>query len=67
MNVSSGCHGDEYEGGEAIRRIYRALDPKQFRGVFLGVPKLNPLAFEAGQRVSPVDPLVRQGNCASEI
>jgi len=57
MNISSGCHGDEYEGGEAIRRTYRGLDPKQFRGVFLGVPVLNPLAFEAGQRVSSVDSL----------
>jgi hypothetical protein len=55
LNISSGCHGDEYEGGEAIRRIYRALDPKKLRGVFLGVPAMNPLAFEAGHRVSPVD------------
>jgi len=57
FNISSGCHGDEYEGGEAIRRVYRSLNPAQFKGALLGVPAMNPLAFEAGHRLSPVDHL----------
>jgi predicted deacylase len=57
LNISSGCHGDEYEGGEAIRRAYHALNPKQLAGALLGVPIMNPLAFEAGYRLSPTDHL----------
>jgi predicted deacylase len=55
INISSGCHGDEYEGGEAIRRIYREIDSEGFRGALIGVPVMNPLAFESGTRLSPVD------------
>jgi len=55
FNVSGGCHGDEYEGCEAIRRWWRALDPKDLRGVFLGVPVINVVAFEAGNRLSWID------------
>jgi len=57
LNLSSGCHGDEYEGGEAIRRAYRGLDPRTLAGALLGVPVMNPLAFEAGARLSPTDHL----------
>lgn len=57
LNISSGCHGDEYEGGEAIRRAYRGLDPHALAGALLGVPVMNPLAFEAGARLSPTDHL----------
>ncbi len=57
LNISSGCHGDEYEGGEAIRRAWRSLDPKTLKGVFLGVPVINVLAFESGTRTSWIDHL----------
>lgn len=57
LNISSGCHGDEYEGGEAIRRTWRSLAPEGLRGVFLGVPVINVLAFESGTRMSWVDHL----------
>lgn len=57
LNISSGCHGDEYEGGEAIRRTWRFLDPEELRGVFLGVPVINVLAFESGTRTSWIDHL----------
>lgn len=57
LNLSSGCHGDEYEGGEAIRRMYRASDPPRLKGAVIGVPVMNPLAFEAGYRLSPTDHL----------
>jgi hypothetical protein len=55
--VDSAVHGDEYEGSEAIRRLYRELDPAQLKGAVIGVPIMNPLAYEAGLRISPPDTL----------
>lgn len=55
--LDSAVHGDEYEGGEAIRRLYRELDPTRLKGAVIGVPVMNPLGFEAGNRVSPADTL----------
>ncbi|MBW1713576.1 MAG: succinylglutamate desuccinylase/aspartoacylase family protein [Deltaproteobacteria bacterium] len=57
LNVSSGCHGDEYEGSQAIRRWWHKLDPGQMKGVFVGVPVINVMAYEAGSRTSWVDHL----------
>ena len=48
-------HGDEYEGAEAISRIYNQLDPAKMKGTFIGVPAVNLEAFNAGERVSPID------------
>jgi predicted deacylase len=53
--VSGGVHGDEFEGPEAIRRIWRKLDPGQLRGAFVGVPVVNVTAVEAAARKSPID------------
>jgi predicted deacylase len=51
-----GCtHGDEYEGPEAIQQLVAGLDPTRLRGTFIGVPVVNPLAFQAMQRVTPHD------------
>lgn len=55
--LDSAIHGDEYEGSEAIRRLYRELDPARLKGAVIGVPVMNPLAYEAGTRVSPPDTL----------
>lgn len=55
--VSGGVHGDEYEGPEAVQRLWRQLDPGKLRGVFLGVPVVNVPAFEVGMRKSPIDHL----------
>ncbi|MBC8246255.1 MAG: succinylglutamate desuccinylase/aspartoacylase family protein [Deltaproteobacteria bacterium] len=57
LNVSSGCHGDEFEGSVAIRRWWRALDPNSVNGAFIGVPVINVSAYEAGTRTSWVDQL----------
>jgi predicted deacylase len=57
FNISGGCHGDEYEGMEAVRRTYRSLDPKKLRGALIGVPVINTMAYEAGQRSTPFDGL----------
>ena len=53
--VNGAVHGDEYESGEAIRAIWRDLDPKALSGVFVGVPVVNVPAFEAGRRSNPID------------
>jgi hypothetical protein len=53
--VDAGIHGDEYEGMEAIHRVYRDLDPAELVGVFIGVPVVNVPAFEAGARANPFD------------
>lgn len=53
--VDGAVHGDEYESGEAIRAIWRDVDPKSLKGAFVGVPVVNVPAFEAGRRASPVD------------
>lgn len=53
--VSGGIHGDEYEGGEAIRRCWRELDPSGLRGTFVGVPAVNMPAQEIGGRSGPGD------------
>jgi uncharacterized protein len=55
--LDSAIHGDEYEGSEAIRRLYRQLDPARLKGAVIGVPIMNPLGYEAGNRVSPPDTL----------
>lgn len=53
--VSANVHGDEYEGVRAIFEVFEALDPTQMSGDLLAVPVVNPPAFWAGTRTSPVD------------
>ena len=49
----AGVHGDEYEGMEAIRRVFAALDPLAIRGTFCAIPVANPLAYAARSRATP--------------
>src|SRR5690606_19139153 len=55
LTVDSGIHGDEFEGPEAILRIWQALDPSTLRGTFIGVPIVNIPAYEVPSRLSPID------------
>jgi predicted deacylase len=55
LNLSAGQHGDEYMAGEAIRRLYTAVDPAQLRGTVLASPCINVPAFKAGTRYTPDD------------
>ncbi len=55
FSLVSGIHGDEYEGGEAARRLWRELDPTTLRGTFIAVPTANVAAFEKGWRISSTD------------
>ena len=53
--ATSGVHGDEYEGMEAIYRTFEAIDPRQMQGTFVGVPVVTLPAFWLGVRCNPVD------------
>jgi predicted deacylase len=53
--VGAGIHGDEYESMEAVRRLLQEADPRTLRGALVGLPCINPPAFQAGSRTSPVD------------
>jgi len=55
--IQSAIHGDEFDGMSAIWRVLAAVDPRQLRGSLILFPALNISAFEARQRVSPVDGL----------
>ncbi|MCU6712629.1 succinylglutamate desuccinylase/aspartoacylase family protein [Paenibacillus sp. J5C_2022] len=51
----AGVHGDEYEGIDTILRLYEQLQPQQIAGSVTLLPAANPLAYRAGNRISPLD------------
>lgn len=53
--ATSGIHGDEYEGMEAIFRIFDSLDPSRMSGTFVAVPVATLPAFWMGTRANPWD------------
>ncbi len=53
--ASANVHGDEYEGVRAIFELFEELDPSRMSGDWLAVPVVNPPAFWAGTRTSPLD------------
>lgn len=55
--VTAAVHGDEYEGVEAIPRVYHQVAPAALRGTLVLVLVCNIPAYEAATRSSPVDDL----------
>ena len=55
--VTSGVHGDEYEGVEAIPEVFHQTDPDALTGTLFMVPVCNVPAFETITRSSPIDGL----------
>ena len=55
--VLAGVHGDEYEGIAAIPQIYSVTKSEDLRGRLVMAPICNMPAYEAVQRVSPIDGL----------
>jgi predicted deacylase len=53
--ITAGVHGDEFEGVHAAGALAQLLDPVGLRGTVVLVPVVNPPAFGAAQRVSPLD------------
>lgn len=56
--LTGGNHGDEYEGPIALFELARTLQAGEVQGRVIIVPVMNPPAFRAGTRTSPID----QGN-----
>ena len=55
--VTAGVHGDEYEGMEAIPKIFERVLSQELQGTLLMLPICNKPAYEVAQRSSPVDGL----------
>lgn len=51
----AGVHGNEYPGPLALLELARELDPATIEGTLVLVPFANPLAVNAGARVTPED------------
>jgi uncharacterized protein len=53
--LTSGNHGDEYEGQVALTKLARELTAEQVSGQVIILPMLNFPAAAAGMRTSPID------------
>ena len=53
--LSSGNHGDEYEGQVVLMKLIRELKPEQVQGRIIVLPAANFPAAMAGRRTSPID------------
>ncbi len=53
--VDASTHGDEGEGTDAVLRIFQTIDTSMLRGTFIGVPVVNPAAFDSLERSNPLD------------
>ncbi len=51
--VVAGIHGNEYEGMEAIRRIWRSIDLSTMQGALATVLIGNPFAYASRSRATP--------------
>jgi N2-acetyl-L-2,4-diaminobutanoate deacetylase len=55
--LTSGVHGDEYDGPAILAELARTIDPASIHGRLLIVPAINPRAIAARSRRSPDDEL----------
>jgi predicted deacylase len=53
--LTSGNHGDEYEGQVALMKFVREVQPKDIKGRIIVLPAANFPAAMAGLRTSPID------------
>jgi N-alpha-acetyl-L-2,4-diaminobutyrate deacetylase len=53
--ITSGSHGDEYEGPIALSKLVRSLAPENLQGRLIVLPALNYPALQSGTRLSPID------------
>lgn len=53
--LSSGNHGDEYEGQVTLMKLIRELEPAMVQGRIIFLPAANFPAAMAGRRTSPID------------
>ncbi|MBX7214075.1 MAG: succinylglutamate desuccinylase/aspartoacylase family protein [Thermoflexales bacterium] len=55
LAVLGAVHGDEYDGPEVIHHVFEQVDAGALRGELLMVPVCNVAAYEAAQRLNPID------------
>jgi predicted deacylase len=55
--LSSGVHGTEYVGMDAMLRLVQELDTRKMKGTLVAIPFLNVPAFETVTREGPFDSL----------
>jgi predicted deacylase len=55
LGVTAAIHGDEPLGVEIVRRLLAELDPGAMRGTVLAMPVVNPYAYQANTRNTPLD------------
>mgnify|MGYP001167621378 CR=1 FL=1 len=55
--LTSGVHGDEYEGQITLSRLIREIEPEDVTGRIIILPMANYPAAKAGLRTSPIDDL----------
>ena len=53
--LTGGNHGDEYEGPTSLLKLANSLDQTQVQGRVIIIPMMNPPAFAAASRTSPID------------
>lgn len=55
LGITTGVHGDEYEGPEAVRLLLDGLNPDDLSGGIVCTPVANLSAYETASRVGGVD------------
>src|SRR5580693_1318991 len=55
--IDSSVDGDEPDGVDAILRLADEVKPEELKGTLILVPVVNPPAYMAGTRLSPLDGL----------
>ncbi len=53
--LNAAVHGNEVVGVEVIRKLVEKIDPCTLKGNILGIPIVNPLGFNFGDRWDPFD------------
>jgi predicted deacylase len=54
--VVGGVHGSEYDGIEAVQRLFTEIDAERLRGTLIAVPCVNvPAFFGLAMHVNPID------------
>lgn len=57
VGLTAMIHGDEIEGLLILRELWQSIDPASVTGTLWMAPVVNPLAFEAISRNTPIDML----------
>jgi uncharacterized protein len=55
LGITAAIHGDEPLGVEVVRRALAELDPATLKGTVLAMPVVNPYAYQANTRNTPLD------------